>query len=291
MKKTLLVILTMLSIFLCACTQTHEKSINCSLNNNLLSVHFIDVAQGDSTLLISPDNKTMLIDAGDNFHGQKVVDYLNRLNIKKIDILIGTHPDSDHIGGLDCVINNFDIGCFYMPNKSHNTNTFKDVLLAAKNKHLKINAAKSGIHFSLGKFINCSILSPMKIYNENNLCSLVVKSVYNSKSFLFTGDAEYENEQDMIKSNFNIKSSILKVGHHGSSSSTSEAFLLKVKPDIAVISCKLNNKYNHPSEKTLTLLKKYNIPLYRTDKQGDIVLFCDGYKVFSYKKPLTKYNK
>ncbi|WFD11561.1 ComEC/Rec2 family competence protein [Tepidibacter hydrothermalis] len=291
MKRTLLIILIMLSIILCACTQTNEESINCSLSDNSLSVHFIDVAQGDSTLLISPDNKTMLIDAGDNSHGKKVVNYLNKLNIKKIDILIGTHPDADHIGGLDYVINHFDIGLFCMPNKAHNTNTFKDVLSAAKNKNLKIHKTKSGMNFSLGKFIKCNVLSPTKNYDNNNLCSLVIKSTYKNKSFLFTGDAEFQNEQDMIKSNYNLESDILKVGHHGSSSSTSENFLLKVKPDIAVISCKCNNKYHHPSEKTLALLRKYNIPLYRTDKQGDIVLFCDGYKIFSYKKPLTIYRR
>ncbi len=287
MKKTLILSFIIVSIILCSCTQTNEESIECSLDNNLFSVHFIDVGQGDSTLLISPDNKTMLIDAGDNSQGSKIANYLNNLNIKKIDILIGTHPDADHIGGLDYLINHFDIGLFCMPNKSHSTNTFKDVLLAAKNKNLKINKAKSGMNFSLGKFIKCSILSPTKNYNDNNLCSLVIKSTYKNKSFLLTGDAEFENEQDMINSNYNIKSNILKVGHHGSSSSTSEDFLLKVKPDIAVISCKYNNKYHHPSEKTLTLLKKYNIPLYRTDKQGNIVLFCDGYEIFSYKKPLT----
>ncbi|CAH2214149.1 ComEC/Rec2 family competence protein [Tepidibacter aestuarii] len=286
MKRIFLVTFIILSTILCSCSQINEESINCSLNKNLLSVHFIDVGQGDSTLLISPDNKTMLIDAGDNSHGQKVVDYLNKLNIKKIDILVGTHPDADHIGGLDYIINNFDIGYFYMPNKSHNTNTFKDVLLVAKNKSLKIHKAKSGMSFSLGKFIKCNVLSPMKNYSENNLCSLVIKSTYKNKSFLFAADAEFQNEQDMINSNYNVKSNILKLGHHGSSSSTSEGFLLKVSPDIAIISCKHNNKYNHPSEKTLTLLKKYNIPLYRTDKQDDIVLFCDGYEIFSYKRPL-----
>ena len=133
MKKILLLTVVILSIILCSCTQTNEESINCSLDNNLFTVHFIDVGQGDSTLLVSPDNKSMLIDAGDNSHGKKVVNYLNKLNIKKIDILIGTHPDADHIGGLDYVINHFDIGLFYMPDKTHNTNTFKDVLLAAKN--------------------------------------------------------------------------------------------------------------------------------------------------------------
>ncbi|WP_099187378.1 ComEC/Rec2 family competence protein [Tepidibacter mesophilus] len=286
MKKTFLIIFIIFSIALCSCNQIDEEFINCTSNDNLFSVHFIDVGQGDSTLLISPDNKTMLIDAGDNFHGEKVVDYLNKLNIKKIDILIGTHPDADHIGGLDYVINNFDVVYFYMPNKSHNTSTFEDVLLAAKSKHLKIHTGKSGVNFSLGKFIKCSVLSPTKNYSENNLCSLVIKSTYKNKSFLFTADAEFQNEQDMIKSNHNIKSNILKIGHHGSSSSTSEDFLLKVKPDIGVISCKHNNRYNHPSEKTLTLLKKYNIPLYRTDKQGNIILFCDGNEIFSYSKPL-----
>ncbi|SHG89030.1 ComEC/Rec2 family competence protein [Tepidibacter thalassicus] len=287
MKKIITVLILIFAIFLVGCS---NKKLDNNISNSNLTVHFIDVKQGDSTLIISPDNKTMLIDAGDNSQGENIKNYLKKLNINKIDVLVGTHPDADHIGGLDYIINNFEINSFYMPRKSHNTKTFKDVLIAAKNKGLTIKEAKYGVKFKLGNYVKCEILNPVKKYgNDNNLWSAVIKTTYNNKSFLFTGDAEFKNEEDMIKSGANLKSDVLKLGHHGSSTSTSEKFLKIVNPDVAVISCKYKNKYGHPHKETLKLLKKYNIPLYRTDEQGNIVFYCDGNKIWTDKKPGT-YN-
>ncbi|KXZ40105.1 Metal-dependent hydrolase, beta-lactamase superfamily II [Alkalithermobacter thermoalcaliphilus JW-YL-7 = DSM 7308] len=283
MKDIIILLIVFSCIFFVGC---EDIAVFRNSNNSILSVHFIDVGQGDCTLIITPDKKTMLIDAGDNNSGKTVYNYLKKHNINKIDILIGTHPDADHIGGLDYIIHNFEIGDFYMPKKSHTTKTFKDVLLAAKSKGLKIKEAKYGIDFYLGDHVYFKMLNPSREYtNNNNLYSVVLKATYKDKSFLFTGDAEIENEIDMIKSGENLKSNVLKLGHHGSSSSTSEQFLLSVLPDVAVVSCKYKNQYSHPHKEVLDLLKKYNIPLYRTDEQGSIVFFSDGKTIWTDKNP------
>lgn len=300
MKKLFpFLILIILSVFLAGCQIENEKLDNSNSskasshvidNQSNLNVHFIDVGQGDSTLVITPDEKTMLIDAGDNAQGKIVEDYLKKLNIDKIDVLIGTHPDADHIGGLDYIIYNFTIGDFYMPKKNHTTETFQDVLIAARQKGLKIKQAKYGVAFYLGNDVKSQFLSPNKIYgDDNNLYSAVVKTTYKNKSFLFTADAEIENENDMINSGINLKSDVLKLGHHGSSTSTSENFLNAVNPDVSVISCKYKNKYGHPHKEILELIKKYNIPIYRTDEQGNIVFYSDGNEIWTDKKPGT-YN-
>ncbi|OPJ55587.1 ComEC family competence protein [Alkalithermobacter paradoxus] len=291
MKEILIALLILVLLLLIGCESLDaSRQINELTLNQPLSVHFIDVGQGDSTLIITPDNKTMLIDAGDNNSGKTVHDYLKKHNINKIDVLIGTHPDADHIGGLDYIIHNFEIGDFYMPRKSHTTKTFKDVLVAAKNKGLKIKEGKYGVNFNLGDYVICKMLNPVNVYGDNNnLWSIVVKLEYDQKSFMFTGDAEYPNEIDMINSGSNLKSNILKLGHHGSSSSTSEDFLRAVSPHIAVVSCKYKNQYGHPHKEVLDILKNCNIPLYRTDEQGTIVFFSDGKKIWTDKKPGT-YN-
>ncbi len=263
-----------------------------------LQVHFIDVGQGDSTLVISPNSKTMLIDAGDNDNSDKVVSYLKKQGISKIDILIGTHPDADHIGGIDDVINTFDIGEFYLPRKSHTTNTYKSVLQAAKSKGLTIKEGYAGREIPYDENITLKILSPVqsKDYgNDNNLYSIVTRLKYNKTSFLFMGDAEYENEYDMLESDYTLKSDVIKLGHHGSSSSTLPEFLDDVMPSAAVVSAGYKNKYSHPHKEVLTLLETKDIPLYRTDEQGDIVFKSDGNTITSSTKPgsytYRKYNK
>lgn len=256
----------------------------------LMQVHFIDVGQGDATLIVSPDGKTMLIDAGDNSAGDTVVSYLRRHGIKSIDILVGTHPDSDHIGGLDTVIDSFEIAEFYMPRKPHTTNTFMDVLNAAKRKGLRIKEAKAGVLISIGNDVKGRFLNPRSSYSDdNNLWSAVVRLEYAGKSFLFMGDAVVQNELEIMGAGEKIDSDLIKLGHHGSSTSTSEDFIKSVSPDVAVISSKQNNSYGHPHKGTLELLKEQSILLYRTDEQGSIAFYCDGKKIWTDKKPGT-YN-
>lgn len=260
-----------------------------------LEVHFIDVGQGDATLILSSDGKSMLIDAGNNGKGSHLVSYLKEVGVEKIDVLIGTHPDSDHIGGMDVVIEHFDIGTFYMPMKYHETKTFNDVLQAAKRKNLKIQPAFAGQRFDFADHVRTIFLSPVqdKYYADTNSYSAVVKMEYGKSSFLFMGDADKKNETDMIDAGYDLSADILKLGHHGSSTSTSEAFLEAVSPDAVVISAGYRNKHGHPHKKVLQLLKQKNIPLYRTDEQGNIVIRSDAqtltsnlsYGSYTYRKP------
>ncbi|AHM56748.1 ComE operon protein 3 [Peptoclostridium acidaminophilum DSM 3953] len=259
-------------------------------NEGLMQVHFIDVGQGDSTLIMSPDGKTMLIDAGDNSAGDVVANYLKKRGVSTIDILVGTHPDADHIGGLDTIIDSFEIVDFYMPRKSHTTNTFLDVLNAAKRNGLKVKEAKAGVDFKLGSEVKGKFLNPRSTYSDdNNLWSAVARLEYSDKSFLFMGDAEVQNELEILGAGENIDSDLIKLGHHGSSTSSSEEFIKAVSPDVAVISAKLKNSYGHPHKETLELLKAQSILIYRTDEQGSIAFYCDGKKIWADKKQGT-YN-
>lgn len=255
-----------------------------------LEVHFIDVGQGDSTLVISPGGKTLLIDAGNNDKGDEVTAYLRSLDIDRIDILIGTHPDADHIGGIDTVIDSFSVGHFYMPMKYHETKTFRDVLLAAERKGLPIEPVYAGDRFFFDPDIETLFLNPIKgkHYENNNSYSAVVFLRYRQSEFLFMGDADTENEADILRS-YPLKADILKLGHHGSSTSSSESFLTRIDPVAVVVSAGYKNKYGHPHKAVLDRLQKKNLPLYRTDEQGDIIIRTDGMTITA-NRPYGSYN-
>ena len=248
-----------------------------------LQVHFIDVGQGDSTLIITPDKKTVLIDAGDEQHSSRTMGYIKSQGIEKLDLVIATHPDADHIGGMDKVIKNFDIGMFSMPLVSKDTKQYKEIKQELKNKKLKNKPLYTGDGLSVGKDVKLQILSPQKnrTYSDTNEYSIVARLSYKEVSFLFMADATMENEIAIINDFDDIRADVLKLGHHGSSTSTSDYFLGKVNPSIGVISCGKNNKYGHPHKEVMNLLEKYNIIIFRTDKQGSIVLYSDGYKIYS----------
>lgn len=237
-------------------------------------IYYLDVGQADS-ILIQSNGKNMLIDAGTNDMGKTVIADLKKYGVGKIDYLIGTHPHEDHIGGMDDVINNFDIGTIYMPKVQTNTKTFEDVLDAISNKGLKVTTPEVGHKFMVGD-ASCEIMCCGKgesnEVNNLNLSSIVIRMTYGKQSFLFMGDAETENEtaRDWQQTN------VLKVGHHGSNTSTSKKFLEQVKPEIAIISVGKENKYGHPKQETLDKLK--GITIYRTDENGTITITCDGEK-------------
>lgn len=251
--------------------------------NSKLTVHFVDVGQGDCILIVS-DNQTMLIDAGNNKDGSEVVKYIKDQGIKKLDYVIGTHPDADHIGGLDNVIKAFDIGKVYMPKKQHNTKTFEDVLVAIKNKGLKVTSPKVGDTLKLGDAV-VTFLGPVSSYEDNNNNSIVVKVEHGKNSFLMTGDASLDAEVDLLKNKEALQADVLKVGHHGSHSSTSKKFLEAVKPTYAVISCGVDNSYGHPHKETMNYLNNAGITIYRTDQDQTIRMTSDG-KELTIKKNL-----
>jgi competence protein ComEC len=243
---------------------------------NKLKVIFLDVGQGNAQLIITPNNHAMLIDAGNNDKEQLMLKYMKDYNIKKLDVVVGSHPDADHIGGLDKIVKGLEIGSVYMPKKMSNTKTFESLLNEIKNKGLKINTAKSGVNIPLDENVNVEMLGPVKDYDDSNDVSAVVKVSYGDQSFLFPGDAEGPSEKDMIDSGVNLQTTTLAVGHHGSNSSTSPSFLNKVNPKYAVIQVGADNKYGHPTDKTLQKLKSKNIQVFRTDLNGNITFTTDG---------------
>lgn len=237
------------------------------------SVHFIDVGQGDSILLVA-DGQTALIDAGENGRGAIVLDYLQSVGIDKIDLLMMSHPHSDHIGGMDEVIRSVDIGRIVMPrlpdSQVPTTKTYTEVLEAIADKGAKITASKVGMELELGKG-SFTVLSPGKEYEDLNDTSLVVRFDYGNKSFLFTGDAETPVESQLLQEEAALSADVLKLGHHGSRTSTSKRFYQAVDPEYCVIQVGDGNDYGHPHEKTLNTIATNDAKVYRNDFQGTIV--------------------
>lgn len=244
--------------------------------SGVLTIDYIDVGQGDSAL-VNVNGKYMLIDAGTNASEKDLINYLKGKNIQKIDYVIGTHPHEDHIGGLDKVIDNFDIGQVYLPKISHTTKTYESVLESIKNKGLKVTTAKEGVKIDLGPGTTVEMYSPNKSkYDNLNDYSPIMRVVFGENKFLFTGDAEREAENEVIKKGVDLSADVLKVGHHGSDTSTSDDFLKKVNPKIAIISCGKGNDYGHPHNSTVNKLEGRNIKTFRTDEVGTIQVESDG---------------
>lgn len=240
-----------------------------------LAVHFIDVGQGDSTL-IEANGHYMLIDAGEKDQTDTVINYLKAQGVKSLDYVIGTHPHSDHIGGLEGVIREFDVKNVLLPEKEHTTRIYEKLLDAIADKNLKVTIPKVGERCSLGE-ASFQIISPSRDYGDNlNNWSIGIRLVYGETSFVLCGDAEKEAEQDILLSGLPLKADVLKVSHHGSSTSSSPEFINAVSPRYAVISCGKNNDYGHPHKETLDLLKKQGINVLRTDQLGTIVIESDG---------------
>jgi len=248
--------------------------------NDTLKVHFLDVGQGDSILVQFPNGKNMLVDAGKSDSASTITNYLKNNGVIKIDYLIGTHPHEDHIGSLDAVIKDFEIGEVWMPKATTNTKTFRDVLTAVKNKGLQINTAKAGVSMLEDGNLSVKVLAPCETtYEDLNNFSAVIKVKYGDIAFLLTGDAEELSEKEILASGADLKSQVLKVGHHGSNSSTSPEFLKSVNPKYAVISVGAGNDYHHPHQVTLNKLQKAGVTVLRTDERGTIIFTTDGKEI------------
>ena len=240
-----------------------------------LTVHFIDVGQGDS-ILAESDGHFMLVDAGENDQADTVVSYLKGQGVEALDYVIGTHPHSDHIGGLDKVIDTFDVGKVILPPVEHTTKTFEDVLDAVAGKGLKLTKPRVGDTYTLGN-TSFTIIAPNGDYgNDLNNWSVGIRLDYGDNRFVMCGDAEALAEADILENGIDISADVLKAGHHGSSTSTSEAFLDRVSPSVAVIQCGKDNSYGHPHKETLEKFKERGIQIYRNDLDGTVVAYCDG---------------
>jgi len=245
------------------------------------NVWFLDVGQGDSELIRLKSGKNILIDAGTGETAKQLPVLLKELGVTRIDLLIGTHPHEDHIGGMAEVVKNFPIGQIYMPKIPNSqvptTAVYENLLETIEAKKLKITAAKSEMVPLEEDGCKLELFAPNRAsYKDLNDYSVVAKLTCGQKSFLFAGDAESPSEQEMLKTGYDLKSDVLKCGHHGSLSSTTAAFLKAVSPTAAVISCGVNNDYGHPSKQVLSRLNKAKVTIYRTDQQGTILAQCDG---------------
>jgi len=275
LKYTIICIIIILVTVCVTIGYRATQKINLDLKNNMVT-HFIDVGQGDC-ILIQVNSKNLLIDSGTIDSKQALIRYLKNNNITKLDYVVETHPHEDHIGGMASVIKTFDIGEFYGPKVIATSQSFDDMIRALRNKSLKINISKPNISLDLGPNTTCVMLSPNSTTYENvNDYSCVIKVSYKNSTYLFTGDTETMAEQELINNGYNLKAQVLKVAHHGGKTSTTQTFLNKVSPKIAVISCGAYNTYGHPNRETLDKLKKINSIVYRTDIDKSIILISDG---------------
>ncbi len=273
-KKFLSLFMCFIIIFsLCSCSFVLDHSPHDSEENALL-VHYIDVGQGDSVLLES-NNDFVLIDAGEVEYGSTVCDYLKSRNVSSLDYVIATHPHSDHCGGLFEVLNTFETENFITTETDQQTKTWLDVLNAVVNSDTNYIDAQVSSTYSFGE-ATFEIMGPYgNEYDDYNNYSVIVKATCGKTSFLFTGDAKKAVEKEMLSHNADLKADVLKVGHHGSYTSTSDDFLSAVDPTYAVITCGKNNEYGHPHKETIDKLDDKGILTYRTDELGTIVASSD----------------
>ena len=257
---------------------------SCNKYKDLLSINIIDVGQGDCILISTPENKNILIDGGDENSERVIKSYLKKRKIKKLDIVIATHFDKDHIGSLDYIIDKFNIGKVYTSKDVDKSQAYNNLIKSCRNKNLNFEILKKGDKIKITKDINIIVLNPSYIQENKNLNSIAINLSYINMDFLFTGDCEESNEVDMINSYDLENVDFLKIAHHGSSSSSSDKFIKATSPDIAVISWGYKNQYGHPHKSTLDTLNKYKVKTFRTDINGDLVFYSDGYKIFTNKK-------
>jgi beta-lactamase superfamily II metal-dependent hydrolase len=238
-----------------------------------LEVHFIDVGNADC-ILVRQGEHNMLIDSGDVGAYNDIVDYLNRHNVKKFDLVIATHPHADHIGEMADIIQNFPIDRFvmsYMPTgKEPTTNVYLSMLEALDERNVPVDEAQPGKTYTLGT-ARLQILAPISESSDPNAMSVVTRLTFGDRAFLFTGDAEEEVEREILTRGFDVKADVLKAGHHGSKTSSSDPFVRAVAPSYAVITCGEGNSYQHPHDEALERLEDVGATCYRADLCGDIV--------------------
>ncbi|MGA2121365.1 MAG: MBL fold metallo-hydrolase [Methanoregula sp.] len=282
--RAIAVILVLLLLLSCAvivgCTSPLSTSSGSSRqadNNGKLSAYFLDVGQGDSELLIF-GNRTILIDAGETDMSDRVVADLQKLGVTRIDLLVATHSHSDHIGGMEKVLAAFPVGQVLDAGVPASSSIYEHFLNEIDNKQIPYMVAEQGQSIDLDPALQILVLSPPKQHfgDDPNANSVVLRISYGTINFLFTGDMGGEAEDALVKTGYPLDAQILKVGHHGSEYSTSKAFLARVHPEVAVIEVGKDNPYGHPHQATLQNLADAGVTVYRTDRDGTILVRSDG---------------
>ena len=281
MKKVRIVCLIILCLLVVGCSSpfvgTDNKASASTFSGDTLRVNYIDVGQGDSIFIELPNKETMLIDAGEAYEADNVINYIKNLGISKIDYIVGTHPHTDHIGGLEEVINTFDVGSIYMPKATSTSKTYLDLLTTISDKGLSVKTAKSGVVVLDENDLKLEFIAPNSdSYSELNNYSAVLKLTYLDNKFLFMGDAETLSEDEVTS---DVDADVIKVGHHGSDSSSSLEFVKKVSPEYAIIMVGEGNSYNHPYQSIIDRYLSVGANVLRTDLDGNIVCDSDGVDV------------
>lgn len=264
-------------VIFCACLPTGTSSVTSIPSGSSFAIHFIDVGQADAALIIC-DGQTMLIDGGNSADSNLMYAYLQKHNIKHLDYVVATHAHEDHVGGLSGALSFATVGTALSPVTEYNSKAFSNFVNKLKEQSKQITVPKPNDTFTIGS-ATVTVLGPVEETDETNDTSIVLRIVYGATSFLFVGDAEKAEEDSILDTNAELGSTVLKVGHHGSNSSTSYRFLREVMPEYAVISVGTDNDYGHPTETVLSRLRDADVKVYRTDMQGDIICTSDGKNV------------
>lgn len=245
--------------------------------DSTFEIHFIDVGQADCALILC-DGEAMMIDGGNSADSSLVYAYLQKLGIDHLEVMVASHSDEDHCGGLSGALNYATVDTAYCSVSEHDTKAFTNFVTYLEKQDKEITIPATGDSFALGSAV-CTVIGPISQVNDPNNMSIVVRIEYGDTSFLFTGDASYDEENEILDAGYDISCDVLKVGHHGSSSSTSYRWLRSAAPAYAVISVGANNSYGHPTETVLSRLRDADVTTYRTDLQGTIICTSDGQTV------------
>lgn len=243
-------------------------------SQNVMKVHFLDVDQG-LAILVELGEDVLIYDGGERDTSSFVVAYLQEQGITEIDYLISSHYDADHVSGLIGCLNAFDVKNVIGSDYVHDSKIYTSFMTTVEDAGLEVQHPEVGTQFQMGEAV-ITILSPAEIVNDSNSNSVAIKLTYGESDFIFTGDADYKSEKDMIASGIDLDCEVLSVGHHGSASSTSEKFLRATTPVYAVISCGEGNSYGHPHKETIQLLNDFQVEILRNDEKGTIVVETDG---------------